>query len=648
MKRIGSLLTVVAVAVAGCGPNDPGAPAVTLLSPEGANHRDPVFSPDGRQVAYVTPKGAEWELVVAQADLSQPRTVATSGEITAPLWSPDGAWLAYATNAWGAGPDVAIVPAAGGEVRRLTTSPALEIPVAWAPGGRVAYLQTAEGGTIRASVVSIAGGEGTPLLSDSRPHFAAWSPDGSRVAINFIVGGGSTIWIADSTGGNLRQLTTEGLEELGFGVQAWSPDGSELAYLSRHTGTADIWVMPLDGGPARQLTKDLRDDTDPVWSPDGRWVAFVSTRGQQTDIWVVASTGGEAIRVTDDATEEAGVQWIGPGGTQLGFQARSSASTLWAIDAAGGTERQITPDSIRVGGFRVSPDGEQVAYIVERGGGVTDIQVAPLAGGPPRVLVAGSNENWLAGWSPDGQTILFESNRGGNVDVWTVSAAGGAPRQLTNWPTFETNPAWTADGSGIYFLSDRDAKLRDLWLVPAAGGEPRRITTVGSINAITRSSSSPDLFVGLLGGRAGQFVLARLEADGSLRTLWDRSNVGEVSPDAVMRGADSVVINADLPEGGIGSFLISTRTGEGRQLLGKGEEAADFSRDGTLLAYTFGGATQDLGIIDMKDGTTRRLTNTPERESGYWWAGDTKTIVVARRSQRSRIATVDVGALLGR
>ncbi|HEX9166542.1 MAG TPA: DPP IV N-terminal domain-containing protein, partial [Gemmatimonadales bacterium] len=302
MKRIGSLLAVLSVAVAGCGPDGGGAPVVTLLSPEGASHAQPAFSPDGRQVAYWTPRGAGWDLVVAQADLSEPRTVATSLQIGPASWSPDGSWLAFASNAWGTGLDLAIVPAAGGEIRRLTTSPAFEVPMAWHPSGdRLAYLQTAEGGTIRTSVVSLAGGEGTPLLSDGRPHVAAWSPDGSLVAINFFTAGQGSIWAADSAGGNLRQLTTEGLEEFDPWNQSWSPDGSEFAYLSRHTGTADIWVMPVNGGPARQLTNDLRDDTQPAWSPDGRWVAFLSTRGQQTDIWVAPSTGGDAIRVTDDA-----------------------------------------------------------------------------------------------------------------------------------------------------------------------------------------------------------------------------------------------------------------------------------------------------------------------------------------------------------
>jgi Tol biopolymer transport system component len=645
MKRIVSLLAVLAVAVAGCGPNDPGAPAVTLLSPEGANHRAAVFSPDGGQVAYWTPNAAGWELVVAKADLSEPRTMASSSSPAPIVWSPDGSLVAFSTDAWG-GPDVAMVPAGGGEVRRLTASPAFEVPIAWhRDGDRLVYLQTAEGGGVRASVVSLATGDGAPLLTDDRPHIAIWSPDGSRLAVDFFAGGKGTIWVADSAGGNLRQLTTDGFEETNF-PSVWSPDGSEVLYVSRRTGTADIWAVPADGGAPRQLTRDLRDDTQPVLSSDGRWVAFLSTRGQQTDVWVVPWTGGEAIRVTDDATEEADLQWIGPG-TRLAFQKVSVTSTLWAVDAMTGTERQLTPDSIQVGGFRVSRDGSELVYEVVRGGGVIDLHVTPLAGGPPRVLVAGTHENRLGAWSPDGQTIVFTSTRAGSTDIWTVPAAGGEPRQLVNWPTFEADPQWTPDGSGVYFRSERDAaKLGDVWLVPAAGGEPRRITTVGRVTDYTQSSTSPDLFVNLIGGRAGQFVLTRLRPDGSLQTLWDRSNVFGVSPDGVMPGGDSVVFNTQLPEGGEGSFLISTRTGQGRQLLGKGELAADFSRDGTLLAYTFGGATQDLGILDMKDGTTRRLTNTPERESGYWWAGDTKTIVVARRAPVSRIATVDVGPLL--
>jgi Tol biopolymer transport system component len=426
------------------------------------------------------------------------------------------------------------------------------------------------------------------------------------------VGGQGTIWASDSAGGNLRQLTTEGLEEFDPWNQSWSPDGSEFAYLSRHTGTADIWVMPVNGGPARQLTKDLRDDTQPVWSPDGRWVAFLSTRVQQTDLWVAPSTGGDAIRVTDDAAEESRLQWVGPG-TRLGFQTSSASGTLWALDADAGTERQVTPDSIRVGGFRVSPDGSQVAYVVERGGGVTDLQVVPLAGGPPRVLVAGSHENRLGEWSPDGQTILYESNRGGNVDLWTVSAAGGAPTQLTKWPTYETSPAWTTDGSGISSCR-RDATLRDIWLVrpPATA---RRITTVAA-STPSPELLGPDLFVILLGGRARQFVLAGsgTAASGPLGPEQRRQRVARCRDARRRLGRHQYRPSGGRDEG----FLISTRTGQGRQLLGKGQAGRRLLPRRQHAGYTFQG-DQDLGILDMKDGTTQRLTNT-RSESGYWWA----------------------------
>jgi hypothetical protein len=144
------------------------------------------------------------------------------------------------------------------------------------------------------------------------------------------------------------------------------------------------------------------------------------------------------------------------------------------------------------------------------------------------------------------------------------------------------------------------------------------VTTVGNVNDITQSRTSPHVFVSLLGGRAGQFTLARLDPDGTLQTLWDRGNVFGVSPDGVMAGGDSLVINTDLTEGGRGNYLISTRTGQGRRILGKDENGGDFSRDGTMLAYRLGGGpNKDLAVLNMKDDTTRRLTNTPENESGY-------------------------------
>jgi TolB protein len=649
MRRIGFGILGGVLALSACGRPESGLPTVTVLSPEGARHTAFHFSPDGGHVAFWTPGTSGWNLVVARADLSDPRTLTAGSPFlgpatNTPLWSPDGKLLAFGSNAAGLA-DVAVVPAAGGEARRLTDAPGLEIPTQWHPrGDRLAYLATGEGGTFRNSVVSLASGQSSPLLSETRLAFPNWSPDGSRLEIQINDRGSTTLWLADSSGTNPKQLTTEGQEQF----VAWSPDGTELLYVSRRTGTGDIWVLPVDGGKPRQLTRDVRDDDSPAWSSNGKWVAFRSTRGRQTDIWMVPAAGGTELRVTDDAAEESGVQWVGKS-SRLAFQTTTVTSALWAVTVADGKERQVTPDSIRVGNFRVSPDGAEVVYPVRRGGGVSDLQVVSLADGARRTLVTGTADNWVYGWSPDGKTILFGSNRSGNQDVWTISATGGEPRQLTNWATQENTADWAPDGSSVYFISNRDAKIGDVWTVPTTGGEPRRVTTVGNVSNLAQSSTSPDLFVNLIGGRAGQLVLAKLRPNGTLQTLWDRSNVlAVVSQDGIMPGGDSVAIYATLPGGGQGGYLISTRTGQGREILGKGDNPGDFSPDGTMLSYTFGNPTANLGILNVEDGSTRRLTNSLEGVGAYWWTRDSKTIVFNRVAPRSRIATVDLTKLLAR
>ena len=65
------------------------------------------------------------------------------------------------------------------------------------------------------------------------------------------------------------------------------------------------------------------------------------------------------------------------------------------------------------------------------------------------------------------------------------------------------------------------------------------------------------------------------------------------------------------------------------------------------LAYQKGTATLKMSVLDMKDGTTRPLNRSPEREPTYWWTADNNTIVFGRQSQRRRIATVDLTKLLG-
>src|SRR5439155_872654 len=226
-----------------------------------------------------------------------------------------------------------------------------------------------------------------------------------------------------------------------------------------------------------------------------------------------------------------------------------------------------------------SPDGKEVVYEVLRGGGVSDLQVMPMAGGAPRTLVSGSSINTAGNWSPDGTSMVYLSNRAGNLDVWIVAASGGEPRQLTTWPSNEANAQWAPDGSAIYFTSNHDAApFGDVWKVPAAGGEPVRVTRSGTVTNLAVSLVSSDVFVMSAGGKGGRTVLAKVLPGEKLQPLWDKGNVinfswlGFLPPKG-----DSLAINAELPGGGVGSYLLSTRTGQGRQILGRNDFAGDFS-----------------------------------------------------------------------
>jgi len=635
--------------LAACSPGkerNPALPPVTMISSDSANQQSARFSPDGTRLFWWQPTAGKNQLWTAGADLSNPTIVAvTSLNSTPVLWSPDGSQIALSSSDSGL-LQVGLIPAAGGAPRQLTRVAGVAIPVAWNPDGdRLTYIATAAGkggGTFRSFVTSLSRGGASLLIPDEqRPNVGQWSPDGSRIAYVVIDGAKNTIWAADSTGQHARQLTTDGFEQVAEGASAWSPDGKELLYESRRTGTSDIWVLPVDSGAPRQLTRDIRNDWAPRWSPDGKWVAFVSDRGKQTDVWVVPAVGGEEIRVTDDVDGEDLMQWLS--GSRLAYLTGRGQSGIWALSLTDSTERRLTPDSLHAGAPELSPDGKQVAFSVVRGGGVNDIAIVPLAGGPMRTLVQGGDNTDLH-WSPDGSRLVFTSDRGGSQDIWVVDVAGGEPRQLTNWPGSESNPRWNVDGSAVWFVSDRDTRLGDVWQVPAAAGEPVRVTHLGTVSNLTTARGRPELFASVLGA-TGQFEVVQVKPDGALVPIWQRSNA---FPNDILPNGDSLVI-AEGGKGGNWQFRILpvTGRGEGQIVNDSGTVFSGNSNDWSLVVYQVpNGAVHNLGLRNRKDGTIRRLTSSSFDEGWVSFTPDNQTMVFQRSRSVRRIAVADPSKLL--
>ena len=123
------------------------------------------------------------------------------------------------------------------------------------------------------------------------------SPDGKRIAFLSARSGNPEIWVADSDGSDLIQLTSFGGPTTG--TPRWSPDSRRIVFDSRASGHVELYVVDADGGPARRLPTDTPDASDPSWSHDGRWIYFFVSE-QKKGIWKVPAEGGTAIQLTAD------------------------------------------------------------------------------------------------------------------------------------------------------------------------------------------------------------------------------------------------------------------------------------------------------------------------------------------------------------
>ena len=113
----------------------------------------------------------------------------------------------------------------------------------------------------------------------------------------------------------------------------------------------------------------------------------------------------------------------------------------------------------RVGDPQLSPDGKHVACQIgevslENNKTLTSIWLIPTeAGKPARRLTNAGKSDRHPRWSPDGQSILFESNRAGGNQLWVISIHGGEATQLTKLSTGAGNAVWSGDGKHIAFVS---------------------------------------------------------------------------------------------------------------------------------------------------------------------------------------------------
>ena len=463
-KSVGSdpsILTRARVFLAG-----PGRPSIEL--PVGAGNSMPAFSPDGRRLAYV--HVSTWEMPTER--LSRPTVegevwiVPTSGGDPwlasklpgwprGPVWSPDGRMIAFLQTPgredYG-NPELRILTVdAGG--RPVGTPARITLPfetygliAGWTTDNKIALVgYRPEEQAIY--VVPAAGGRAAQVSSKGWRSHPRWSRDGTRIYLRRERG--EIGWIG-AGGGDITPVrfdtATVELEATPGGGNSVSPDGTTIVFSGgQRSGEwvrTNIWAIGVEGGQPKQLTDFSDPDTRfPCWSPDGRRVAFIAR---------------DADRKTADAVDRRDA---------LVFQ-------VYVVSADGTGLRKVTSESHHVDWSSVawSPDGRWIAFFSRD----KTLSLVPAEGGAARVVAdlrridsglrpgVGSLSHSEVAWSPDGKVLAF-SFQG---RVWTVGVEGGAVTEVRTSLTGvrALHLDWSPDGRTIAFTGSEGGD-EELWLM---------------------------------------------------------------------------------------------------------------------------------------------------------------------------------------
>src|SRR6185503_10759882 len=165
-----------------------------------------------------------------------------------------------------------------------------------------------------------------------------YSPDSKRIAFTSNRSGSHEIWVCNSDGSNVVQLTSFGGRYF-TAMPRWSPDGRSIFFHSEQEGRASTYVISSEGGRPKRLGSA---DPDPTgWSRDGTWIYFNSKRSGDGQIWRMPAGGGDAVQVT---RKGGGNNVVESFDRRFIFYLKHTGGedeTVWKVPIEGGQEAQV-------------------------------------------------------------------------------------------------------------------------------------------------------------------------------------------------------------------------------------------------------------------------------------------------------------------
>ena len=264
----------------------------------------------------------------------------------------------------------------------------------------------------------------------------------------------------------------------------WSPDGRFFAVVDGGYGrdAMPLWLFRDGGGGSFAVTDGTTKVLSPRFSRDGRQLYYVSNRDGSMDLWRQRlASDGEPEDAAQPLTVGVGMRsaTFSPDGSKLAYSKGRLVSNVWRVPilesrpATWADAEQLTFDQARLEHFDVSPDGERLLFNSDRSGNM-DLWMMPIESGEMIPLTSGSDLDWHPRWSPDGEDVAFYSSRTGRREIFVMRLGGGPAVQLTSSESDDTEfffPEWSPDGNEIAFTARR-ARVA-IHAVPRDGGATR-------------------------------------------------------------------------------------------------------------------------------------------------------------------------------
>jgi eukaryotic-like serine/threonine-protein kinase len=394
---------------------------------------NPTWSPDGKSLAYTSipmelrPQNSIGvsQLWVMAVDASTPPRKIYDGDATMPSWSPNGTRIAFNQSlSIDRHVSVLTVPAGGGEAV-LVEGAAGEIawnPV-WAPDGRHLYFISNRGGSPNIWRIALDETTGIPRGAPQ----SITTPAAVVAHLSVSADGRQISYSAVSETQNIQRLPFDPVKgepagtllNVTTGSRFWanpepSPDGRQVVFYSQIQPEGDLYIINADGTGLRQLTGDKAIDRMPRWSPDGKWIACFSDRDGRLEVWKLRPDGSDLAQLTTEG------EW---------------AYVVWSPDAT-----RLAVASV-VGNVPGVPVWFQLL----------DPNRPAAAQRADRITLTKAGYFVPNSWSPDGRAIAGQND----LTAPSIAIFDVASRSIRKLADFGEWPVWLPDGRRVLVVSQR-------------------------------------------------------------------------------------------------------------------------------------------------------------------------------------------------